>query len=73
MILELLTEIISIFNEASLYLLFGFLVAAFLHIYLQPEFIAKHLGTGKVKPVLSAGRTQAAQQCRRCDLSRFDR
>ena len=54
MILELLTEIISIFNEASLYLLFGFLVAAFLHIYLQPEFIAKHLGTGKVKPVLLA-------------------
>src|SRR3989338_4038362 len=54
MVLELLQSIISIFNEASLYLLFGFLVAAFLHIYLQPEFIAKHLGTGKVKPVLLA-------------------
>ena len=54
LVLGLLKEIISIFNEASPYLLFGFLIAGFLHIYLQPDFIAKHLGQGKIKPVLLA-------------------
>lgn len=40
-----------IYLDVSIFMLFGFLVAALLYIFFTPDLIKKYLGTGKIKPV----------------------
>jgi len=53
--------VISIFREswhllleASVYILFGMLVGGLLKVFLNPSFVADHLGTGKFSSVIKA-------------------
>jgi len=53
--------VISIFQEswhllleASVYILFGMLVGGLLKVFLNPSFVADHLGTGKFSSVIKA-------------------
>ncbi|MGE4560018.1 MAG: SO_0444 family Cu/Zn efflux transporter [Desulfobulbus sp.] len=41
-------------EESSLYILIGLLVAGLLKVYLSPDFVASHLGRGKVSSVFKA-------------------
>ena len=40
--------------EASIYILFGMLVGGLLKVFLNPSYVAKHLGRGKISSVLKA-------------------
>jgi hypothetical protein len=40
--------------DASVYIIFGIVVAGLLKTFLSPEYVAKHLGRGRFKPVLKA-------------------
>ena len=40
-----------ILEESSLYILLGLLVAGLLKVFLSPDFVAAHLGQGRVKSV----------------------
>jgi uncharacterized membrane protein YraQ (UPF0718 family) len=40
--------------DASVYILFGLLVAGLLRVFLNPNSIAKHLGQGRFKSVLKS-------------------
>ncbi len=44
----------SMFLEASPYMLFGFAVAGLIRAVVKPEFISRHLGRGKWRPVILA-------------------
>jgi uncharacterized membrane protein YraQ (UPF0718 family) len=53
--------VISIFKEswhllleASVYILFGMLVGGLLKVFLNPSFVADHLGTGRISSVVKA-------------------
>jgi len=43
-----------ILEESSLYILLGLLVAGLLKVFLSPDFVAAHLGQGRVKSVFKA-------------------
>lgn len=49
-----LWESLKTFNDSSLYLLFGFLVAGLLHVFFPEEGILRHLGGKGISPVLKA-------------------
>lgn len=49
-----LHESVSLFNEMSPYLLFGFFFAGILHIYFSLDFIARHLGKSSLGSVVKA-------------------
>ncbi|MDP8212730.1 MAG: SO_0444 family Cu/Zn efflux transporter [Candidatus Zapsychrus exili] len=53
-ILDILRESYFLLNKMSVYLLFGFLVAGIIHIFLKTETIAKHLGKNKLSSVIKA-------------------
>ena len=40
--------------DASVYILFGLLVAGLLRVFLNPNSIAKHLGQGRFKSVIKS-------------------
>jgi uncharacterized membrane protein YraQ (UPF0718 family) len=44
----------DLFVEAAPYLIFGVLVAGLMYLFLAPETIAKHLGSGRVRSVFKA-------------------
>lgn len=53
-ILGILSESYSLLNKMSVYLIFGFIVAGILHVFLEPKRIAKHLGGRKFTSVIKA-------------------
>jgi uncharacterized membrane protein YraQ (UPF0718 family) len=53
-ILTVLGECWRLLAEASIYMLFGLLVAGLLKAFLDPNQVARHLGKGKVAPVFKA-------------------
>ena len=40
--------------ESSIYILFGLLVSGLLRVFLSPNTVAQHLGTGRIRSVLKA-------------------
>ncbi len=44
----------AIMLDSSIYILGGILLAGFLKVVLQPEFIANHLGKGRFSSVIKA-------------------
>lgn len=44
----------TLLEQSSLYILFGLAVGGLLKIFLSPDYVAAHLGTGKIKSVLKA-------------------
>ncbi len=44
----------GLFLDASPYILFGILVAGLLRMFLSPENVARHLGKGRIGPVIKA-------------------
>jgi len=53
-ILTVLDECWRLLAEASIYMLFGLLVAGLFKAFLNPNQVARHLGRGKVVPVFKA-------------------
>ncbi len=53
-ILSVLSEMWHILSEASIYMLLGLVVAGLLKAFLDPGYVARHLGKGRVLPVLKA-------------------
>ena len=51
-IYEILKESWHIYLDVAIYMLFGFFVAGILYVFFKAEKIKKHLGTGKIKPVI---------------------
>ena len=51
-IYEILKESWLIYLDVAIYMLFGFFVAGILYVFFKAEKIKKHLGTGKIKPVI---------------------
>ncbi|MCK5659851.1 MAG: SO_0444 family Cu/Zn efflux transporter [Methanosarcinales archaeon] len=50
----LIDEIWWIYSESAPYLLFGFLIAGFIHIFSTESLIGKHLGKGRISSVIKA-------------------
>ena len=50
----ILFESCELLNKMSPYLLFGFFFAGILRVFFSPEKVARHLGEGKVVPVVKA-------------------
>jgi uncharacterized membrane protein YraQ (UPF0718 family) len=40
--------------ESSIYILFGLLISGLLRVFLSPNTVARHLGTGRIRSVLKA-------------------
>ena len=53
-IVEILLATWHLLIDASVYILFGLLVAGLLRVFLNPSTIAKHLGQGRFKPVIKS-------------------
>lgn len=53
-ILNILAECWRMLAEASIYIIFGLLVAGLLKAFLSPSFVSRNLGSGKVGPVFKA-------------------
>lgn len=49
-----INEIVYFFNEISIYLVFGFMVAGILHILFPDSMVRKHLGAGSISSVLKS-------------------
>ena len=49
---NILKEVWHIYMDVSIFMLFGFFVAALLYVFFTADKIKKYLGTGKIKPVL---------------------
>jgi len=54
LILDIILESWHLFCEASIYVLFGILVAGMLYIFLNPGTVARHLGQGRFRSVFKA-------------------
>lgn len=52
--MSLLNEIIAVFVEMAPYLMFGFLFAGILHVFIQEDIIVKHLGKSSGGAVVKA-------------------
>ncbi len=50
-ILEILAASWYVFHESAIYMLFGFIAAGLLYVFLKPERIGHYLGRGIVRPV----------------------
>lgn len=48
---EILAEVWNVYMDVSVFMLFGFLVAALLYVFFKTDRIKQYLGTGRVKPV----------------------
>ena len=53
-IVEILLATWHLLIDASVYILFGLLVAGLLRVFLNPSSIANHLGQGRFKSVLKS-------------------
>ncbi len=53
-IFEILGATWDLLVDASVYILFGLLVAGLLRVFLNPSSVAKHLGQGRFKSVLKS-------------------
>ena len=53
-IIEILMATWHLLVDASVYILFGLMVAGFLRVFLNPNSIAKHFGQGRFKSVLKS-------------------
>ena len=53
-VLNILRESWQLLNGASIYVLFGVLVAGLLRVFVSPEAVARHLGQGKFRSVFKA-------------------
>jgi uncharacterized membrane protein YraQ (UPF0718 family) len=53
-LLDMLGESWRLLHEASIYVLFGILVAGMLRIFLSPDTVARHLGRGRFRSVFKA-------------------
>ena len=53
-VLNIILESLIIFKEAALYILFGFLVAGILRMYLKTEFVSRYFQRGRLRSVLYA-------------------
>ena len=51
---NIIFEIWHVYLDVSVFMLFGFLVAALLYVFFKADRIKKYLGQGRVKPVLRA-------------------
>jgi uncharacterized membrane protein YraQ (UPF0718 family) len=54
LIIEILLASWNLLVDASVYILFGLLVAGLLRVFLNPNSIARHLGQGRFKSVIKA-------------------
>jgi hypothetical protein len=50
-IINIIEEAWHIYLDVSIFMLFGFFVAALLYIFFTADKIKKYLGTGNIKPV----------------------
>ena len=53
-IINIFQESWQLLQDSSIYILFGIFVAGLMKVFISPEKVAQHLGTGKVKPVFKA-------------------
>ena len=53
-IIEIMLATWHLLIDASVYILFGLLVAGLLRVFLNPSTIAKHLGQGRFKSVIKS-------------------
>jgi uncharacterized membrane protein YraQ (UPF0718 family) len=53
-IIDILLATWDLLVDASVYILFGLLVAGLLRVFLNPSSITRHLGQGRFKSVLKA-------------------
>ncbi len=44
----------QLFLDASIYIIFGLLVSGLLRVFLNPNTVAKHLGSGRIASVFKA-------------------
>ena len=51
---QVLLESWGLLRDSGIYVLFGILVGGLLKVFLSPESVARHLGRGRVLPVLKA-------------------
>ena len=51
---EILNESRRLLLDSALYILFGLLVSGFFRVFLNPNTIARHLGTGRFSSVFKA-------------------
>lgn len=51
---NIIFEVWHVYLDVSVFMLFGFLVAALLYVFFKTDRIKKYLGKGRVKPVLRA-------------------
>jgi uncharacterized membrane protein YraQ (UPF0718 family) len=52
--IQILVESWHLLLEASIYILFGMLVGGLLKVFLNPSYVANHLGRGRISSVLKA-------------------
>jgi uncharacterized membrane protein YraQ (UPF0718 family) len=53
-VIEILIASWNLLVDASVYILFGLMVAGLLRMFLNPNSIARHLGQGRFKSVIKA-------------------
>lgn len=51
---DFMVAVWHLLEESSLYILLGLLVAGLLKVFLSPNYVATHLGKGKIKSVFKA-------------------
>ena len=52
--MEFAYSLLTIINEMSPYILLGFLIAGFLHVFVKPSTMSRHLSGSGIKPVVKA-------------------
>ena len=50
-IFEILSKCWDIYLDVASYMLFGFVIAGFLHVFFKPDRINQYLGTSNIRPV----------------------
>ena len=53
-VIAILAASLQIFKETALYIIFGFLVAGLLRMYLRPASVARYFRKGRIKSVIYA-------------------
>lgn len=52
--IAILMASLNIFKETALYIIFGFLVAGLLRVYLRPALVAHYFRKGRIRSVMYA-------------------
>ncbi len=50
-LIDIIKEAWHVYLDVSIFMLFGFFVAALLYVFFTADKIKQYLGTGKIKPV----------------------